>query len=61
VQRAYPCPEPGKPDWWQPAYLGGSAPTPDAARELELASAAGKLERRAQKAAKQAAKRKRRG
>jgi len=61
VQRAYPCPKSGTPDWWQPAYLGGSAPTPEAARELEQASAAGTLERRAQRAGKKAAKRKRRG
>jgi 1-acyl-sn-glycerol-3-phosphate acyltransferase len=61
MQRDYPRPEPGTPDWWQPAYLGGSAPTPAVARELETASAQGKLERRARKTEKQAAKRKRRG
>jgi 1-acyl-sn-glycerol-3-phosphate acyltransferase len=26
VQRRYPAPAPGEPDWWQPAHLGGSAP-----------------------------------
>jgi 1-acyl-sn-glycerol-3-phosphate acyltransferase len=60
VQRDYPAPLPGTPDWWQPAYLGGSAPTPDAAREIEEAAAAGKLERRARKAERRAAKAQRR-
>jgi 1-acyl-sn-glycerol-3-phosphate acyltransferase len=61
VQRDYPAPEPGTTDWWQPAYLGGSAPTPELAREIESASAQGKLERRARKAEKQSAHRKSRG
>lgn len=26
AQRNYPRPAPGKPDWWLPAHLGGSAP-----------------------------------
>jgi 1-acyl-sn-glycerol-3-phosphate acyltransferase len=60
VQRDYPRPEPGTEDWWQPAYLGGSAPTPDVAREIEEAAAQGRLERRAQKLEKQVAKRNRR-
>jgi 1-acyl-sn-glycerol-3-phosphate acyltransferase len=29
-------------DWWLPAHVGGGAPTPDAAAELERASIAGK-------------------
>jgi 1-acyl-sn-glycerol-3-phosphate acyltransferase len=58
VQRDYPRPEPGAEDWWQPAYLGGSAPTPEVAREIEAAAAQGRLERRAKKLEKQAAKRK---
>lgn len=34
VQAAYPQrPGPAPHDWWQPAHLGGSAPTPDAAEE----------------------------
>jgi 1-acyl-sn-glycerol-3-phosphate acyltransferase len=57
VQRAYPAPRPGEPDWWQPAYLGGSAPTPEAAREIEATAAQEKLERRAKKAARKAGKR----
>ena len=51
VQKEYPAPVPGEPDWWQPAYLGGSAPTPEHAREIEVAAAQGKLERRARQAA----------
>jgi 1-acyl-sn-glycerol-3-phosphate acyltransferase len=60
VQRDYPRPPAGTPDWWQPAYLGGSAPTAEVAREIEAASAQARLERKAQKIEKQAAKRKRR-
>jgi 1-acyl-sn-glycerol-3-phosphate acyltransferase len=36
AQREYPDrPTPGD-DWWQPAHLGGSAPTPEQAAELDL-------------------------
>ena len=34
IQAAYPQrPGPTPHDWWQPAHLGGSAPTPEAAEE----------------------------
>jgi hypothetical protein len=51
VQRAYPAPAAGEPDWWQPAYLGGSAPPPDRAREIEIAVMQERLARKQQKAA----------
>ncbi|GII76974.1 1-acyl-sn-glycerol-3-phosphate acyltransferase [Sphaerisporangium rufum] len=35
VQRAYPENPPGA--WWQPAHLGGTAPTPEEAAELDAA------------------------
>jgi 1-acyl-sn-glycerol-3-phosphate acyltransferase len=35
VQRRYPAPAAGEPDWWQPAHLGGSAP----ARTVEAPAA----------------------
>jgi 1-acyl-sn-glycerol-3-phosphate acyltransferase len=40
VQRAYPAPKPGEDSWWQPAYLGGAAPTLEEARPIELAAIA---------------------
>jgi 1-acyl-sn-glycerol-3-phosphate acyltransferase len=47
AQREYPeLPKPGE-EWWQPAYLGGSAPTPEEAAELDRAEA---QERRRRKA-----------
>ncbi|MDL4775534.1 MULTISPECIES: lysophospholipid acyltransferase family protein [Thermomonosporaceae] len=40
AQREYPEePKPGE-TWWQPAYLGGSAPTPEEAEALDLKEAA---------------------
>lgn len=47
VQRAAPVPTVPGDDWWQPAHLGGSAPTPAVAAEVELAAIAGKARRRA--------------
>ncbi|RFS81837.1 1-acyl-sn-glycerol-3-phosphate acyltransferase [Actinomadura spongiicola] len=39
AQREYPdVPEPGE-TWWQPAYLGGTAPTPEEAEKLDLEEA----------------------
>jgi 1-acyl-sn-glycerol-3-phosphate acyltransferase len=46
VQRAYPPPTSAEDAWWQPAYLGGSAPTPDEARSLEHAAIAGRRTKR---------------
>jgi 1-acyl-sn-glycerol-3-phosphate acyltransferase len=51
VQRAYPAPPPGESDWWQPAYLGGSAPEPERAREIEAAAMQERLARKQAKAA----------
>lgn len=46
AQREYPQqPEPGQ-DWWQPAHLGGAAPTPDQAREMAETEAAERRARR---------------
>jgi 1-acyl-sn-glycerol-3-phosphate acyltransferase len=38
VQRAYPPPKPGEDSWWQPAFLGGQAPTLEAAAPIERAA-----------------------
>lgn len=38
VQRAYPPPASVEDSWWQPSYLGGSAPTLDEARPIEKAA-----------------------
>ncbi|MFC4053403.1 lysophospholipid acyltransferase family protein [Actinomadura syzygii] len=39
AQREYPdVPKPGE-TWWQPAYLGGTAPTPEEAEKLDLEEA----------------------
>ena len=46
---AYPESEPGA--WWLPAHLGGTAPTPEAAAELERADVEARRARRAAKAA----------
>jgi 1-acyl-sn-glycerol-3-phosphate acyltransferase len=35
AQREYPDAPEGDETWWQPAYLGGSAPTPEEAAELD--------------------------
>ncbi|MBW8486661.1 lysophospholipid acyltransferase family protein [Actinomadura parmotrematis] len=52
AQREYPeIPKPGE-DWWQPAYLGGSAPTPAEAAELDRRESE---ERAARRAAREAA------
>nr|WP_218848966.1 lysophospholipid acyltransferase family protein [Nocardioides perillae] len=49
---AYPADEQPPGSWWLPARLGGSAPTPEEAHELDLAE---KRERAARRAAKRAA------
>ncbi|MQY06647.1 lysophospholipid acyltransferase family protein [Actinomadura macrotermitis] len=52
AQREYPeLPKPGE-TWWQPAYLGGSAPTPAEAAELDRKESE---ERQARRAAREAA------
>jgi 1-acyl-sn-glycerol-3-phosphate acyltransferase len=38
VQRAYPAPVSEEEMWWQPAYLGGAAPTLEAAGPIEAAA-----------------------
>jgi 1-acyl-sn-glycerol-3-phosphate acyltransferase len=43
AQRTYPQPPAGPEDlWWQPAHLGGTAPTPEEAHQLDLADYTGK-------------------
>jgi 1-acyl-sn-glycerol-3-phosphate acyltransferase len=46
VQRVYPPPRSANDGWWQPAYLGGSAPTPEQAKALEHAAIAGRRAKR---------------
>jgi 1-acyl-sn-glycerol-3-phosphate acyltransferase len=53
VQRAYPLPADDSESWWQPAYLGGTAPTLEEAAPIEAAAVA------ARAAKKQAGKAKR--
>ncbi|WP_018658257.1 lysophospholipid acyltransferase family protein [Actinomadura flavalba] len=53
AQREYPdVPAKGE-GWWQPAYLGGTAPTPEEAERLDAEEADARAARRAQKAAGQ--------
>jgi 1-acyl-sn-glycerol-3-phosphate acyltransferase len=52
VQRSYPGPATAAESWWQPAYLGGSAPTLEEAVPIEAAAMQARLERKQQKAAK---------
>jgi 1-acyl-sn-glycerol-3-phosphate acyltransferase len=47
AQREYPVNPTAADSWWQPAYLGGSAPTPEEAAELDRRESA---ERRAARA-----------
>jgi 1-acyl-sn-glycerol-3-phosphate acyltransferase len=56
VQGAYPAPESEAERWWQPAYLGGAAPTLEEAKPIEAAYVEA---RAARKAAKLEKKRKR--
>lgn len=47
AQRSYPhTPASGEDLWWQPAHLGGSAPTPETAAEQSLAEAEARRARR---------------
>ncbi|MCP2334767.1 lysophospholipid acyltransferase family protein [Actinomadura rupiterrae] len=52
AQREYPDIPSADESWWQPAYLGGSAPTPEEAEEMDAREAE---ERRARREARAAA------
>jgi 1-acyl-sn-glycerol-3-phosphate acyltransferase len=54
LQSVYP--ERGADQWWQPRHLGGTAPTPDEAAQLDAAVVARRAVRRAAEAAKKARK-----
>jgi 1-acyl-sn-glycerol-3-phosphate acyltransferase len=49
AQRAYPAPETPDEQWWQPAYLGGGAPTLEAAGPIEAAAIEARRERKLKK------------
>jgi len=49
VQRSYPAPESDDEQWWQPAYLGGGAPTLEEAKPIEAAAIAARAARKQQK------------
>ena len=46
VQRAYPAPDTDDERWWQPAYLGGTAPTLEAAMPIEAAAIEARRQRK---------------
>ncbi|MGN6472393.1 MAG: hypothetical protein ACTHK4_01935 [Mycobacteriales bacterium] len=46
VQRSYPAPESDDEQWWQPAYLGGGAPTLEEAKPIEAAAIAARAARK---------------
>jgi 1-acyl-sn-glycerol-3-phosphate acyltransferase len=46
VQAAYPAPTSAEDSWWQPAALGGTAPTLEAASEIEAARLAARRDRK---------------
>lgn len=46
VQRAYPAPATDADRWWQPAYLGGTAPTLEAAGPIEAEALAKRAARK---------------
>jgi 1-acyl-sn-glycerol-3-phosphate acyltransferase len=50
VQRAYPAPARDADRWWQPAYLGGAAPTLEAAAPIEAAALAARAARKQRRA-----------
>jgi 1-acyl-sn-glycerol-3-phosphate acyltransferase len=52
VQRAYPPPTSVEDSWWQPAYLGGQAPTLAQAGPIERAAMEQRLEKRNDKRSK---------
>jgi 1-acyl-sn-glycerol-3-phosphate acyltransferase len=49
VQRDYPAPVAGEDSWWQPAYLGGTAPTLEEAGPIEAAAYEARRLKRANK------------
>jgi 1-acyl-sn-glycerol-3-phosphate acyltransferase len=49
VQRGYPPPESDAEQWWQPAYLGGAAPTLEEARPIEAAALEARAARKRKK------------
>jgi 1-acyl-sn-glycerol-3-phosphate acyltransferase len=49
VQRSYPTPETADERWWQPAYLGGAAPTLEEAAPIEKAALAARQQRKQRK------------
>jgi 1-acyl-sn-glycerol-3-phosphate acyltransferase len=49
VQRSYPAPESDSEQWWQPAHLGGSAPTLEEAKPIEAAAIAARAARKEEK------------
>jgi 1-acyl-sn-glycerol-3-phosphate acyltransferase len=57
VQRAYPSPAAGEESWWQPAYLGGTAPTLEEAGPIEAAAVEARRLKKAKKAKKSRRKR----
>jgi 1-acyl-sn-glycerol-3-phosphate acyltransferase len=56
VQRAYPAPPPDDDLFWQPAYLGGTAPTLEEAGPIEAAALRARLAKRAKKRGRKAKK-----
>jgi 1-acyl-sn-glycerol-3-phosphate acyltransferase len=49
VQASYPAPESDADRWWQPAHLGGAAPTLEEAGPIEAAAIAARAARKAAK------------
>jgi 1-acyl-sn-glycerol-3-phosphate acyltransferase len=49
VQRSYPAPDSEDERWWQPAYLGGAAPTLEEAKPIEAAAVEARAARKAAK------------
>ncbi len=49
AQRSYPAPETDAEQWWQPAYLGGGAPTLEEAKPIEAAAIEARAARKAAK------------
>lgn len=53
AQREYPDVPASDETWWQPAYLGGSAPTPEEAEKLDLEEAEARKAAHAEREAKE--------